>query len=217
MQKKDIKAFIFDMDGLLIDSERIVKISWDMAGKDLGYEHFGDHIMNTLGMNHKRRIQYFYDACGNDFPMELFDELETKYFWEIANTEGIPLKKGARELLQAISEKGYKIGLATSSRSGYAIPILEKHQVMQYFDGAVYGNMITHSKPDPEIYLKAAQVLGVAPEYCIGVEDASNGIRSACAAGMRVILVPDLAMPSPEIQKMVYKQYESLDEIIEML
>ena len=111
----DIKAFIFDMDGLLFDSERIVQRSWEIAGDELGIPHMEDVIYHTLGMNRAGRNEYFRKYIREDFPFEEFGKLTRDNFWKIVDKEGLPLKKGAKELLAYGKSQGYKMAVATSS------------------------------------------------------------------------------------------------------
>ncbi len=127
------------------------------------------------------------------------------------------MKAGARELLEYGRKRGYKLAVATSSRSGYARRNLEEVGIYDFFHGAVYGDMVRHSKPDPEIYLRACASIEAAPERSIALEDAPAGIRAAHAAGMLPVMIPDLVEPSEEIEALVYRKYGSLYEVIDLL
>lgn len=212
-----IKALVFDMDGLLFDSERIVKRSWELAGNELGIVHMGNHIYHTLGMNLAGRTAYFTKAIGEDFPHEEFARLTRKYFYEITDSEGLPMKPGVKELLEYGKEAGYKMAVATSSRSGYARQNLEEADIYQFFDGFVFGDMVSRSKPDPEIYRKACESISVKPEECAALEDAPGGIRAASAAGMYPIMIPDLVEPDEETAVLVYRKFRTLHEVIPFL
>lgn len=212
-----IKALVFDMDGLLIDSERIVKRSWQMTGNELGYEDFGEYIYPMLGANAKKRESYFKGLFGEAFPMERFTELTRRYFYEIVDREGLPLKVGVKELMEEAKKRELKIALATSSRQAYAKDVLTRVDVWKYLDGGVFGDQVKHAKPDPEIYLLACEKVGVRPEEAIAFEDAPAGVRSAHSAGMKVIMVPDLVQPDAEIQKLYDKKVETLREVLPLL
>lgn len=212
-----IYGLVFDMDGLIFNSERVVQRSWDWAGEVLGYEKFGDHIYNTIGFNVKRREEYFRQNVCADFPMEKFTLLTRKRYHEIVDTEGLEKKPGVEELLEYASAQGYKIALATSSRKAHASEMMEQQGLMQYFDGAVYGDMVTAGKPSPEIYIKACREIGILPENGLALEDAPAGIKSATAAGMRGIIIPDLVQPNEEIMGMVWHRYDTLFEVLDLL
>lgn len=212
-----IKALLFDMDGLLLDSERVVQESWNAAGEALGYGKVGEHIYNTLGMNAAGRKEYFNNVFGTGFPYEEFQKLSRKAFFNVADQEGIPLKPGAKELIFYAKQMGYKVGLVTSSRKEYAVDVLKKAGIFSCFDGCIFGDMVSKSKPDPEIYEKGCKMLGEEPEWCIAFEDAPAGVIAASAAGINVIMVPDLVQPDDAIRMRTWKVLDSLDEAIGLL
>lgn len=212
-----IEALVFDMDGLLFDSERIVKRSWEDAGQQLGIEHMGDHIYHTLGMNMAGRNEYFRQVIGQDFPCEEFAERTHACFYKIVSGEGMPMKPGVKELLEYGRRKGYKMAVATSSRREYAVKHLREAGICEFFDGAIFGDMVQRAKPDPEIYLRACECIGAAPKRSIALEDAPAGIRAAHAAGMLPVMVPDLVEPTAEIEPMIYKRCVTLHEVIALL
>lgn len=212
-----IKALIFDMDGLLLDSERIVQRSWEEVGKEMAIPNLGTHIYNTLGMNRKARNKYFLNTFGADFALETFNRMTSEAFFRIVGETGIPLKPGAKELLKYAKEHDFKVAVATSSSSGYAVSELKDAGIWNYFDGGVFGNMIEHAKPDPEIYLKACDCIGMKPAECFAFEDSPAGIRSAHAAGLKVIAVPDLVQPDEELLSLIYKKIDTLHDAIPLL
>ena len=189
--KMDIKAFIFDMDGLLFDSERIVQRSWKMAGDELGILHMGDVIYHTLGMNRTGRNEYFRKYIREDFPFEEFGRLTRDNFWKIVDKEGLPLKNGAKELLAYGKSQGYKMAVATSSSREYAMGNLIRAGIDSYFDSVVCGDMVKKAKPDPEIYIYTMKKMGVEPKDCYVVEDSTFGLQAAESAGSVVICKRD--------------------------
>lgn len=213
----NIKGLIFDMDGLLFDSERVVQQSWNHVGNMLGYGNLGEHIYHTIGMNRAGREIYFREHVDTDFPMARFNEMTRARYYEILQKFGIPTKPGAKELLQSAKKKGIRIALATSSSRDHAEAMLERYDLAKFFDGCVCGDMVTKSKPDPEIYEKARALIDIPAQNAVALEDAPSGVRSAEAAGMRVIMVPDLVEPSEEILALVWKRCDSLSDVIELL
>lgn len=213
----NIKGLIFDMDGLLFDSERVVQQSWNYVGNMLGYGNLGEHIYHTIGMNRAGREIYFREHVDTDFPMARFNEMTRARYYEILQKFGIPTKLGAKELLQSAKKKGIRIALATSSSRDHAEAMLERYDLAKFFDGCVCGDMVTKSKPDPEIYEKARALIDIPAQNAVALEDAPSGVRSAEAAGMRVIMVPDLVEPSEEILALVWKRCDSLSDVIELL
>lgn len=212
-----IEAIVFDMDGLLFDSERIVQRSWEEAGNQLGLEHMGETIYHTLGMNLAGRNHYFRNTIAKDFPCEEFAKQARIWFYKIVNEEGLPMKNGARELLEYGKANGYRMAIATSSRREYALKNLKAAKIYDFFDAGVFGDMVQHAKPDPEIYLKACDSIGAAPANCIALEDAPAGIRAAYAAGMKPIMIPDLVAPTPEIEALLYGTCDTLLGVIGIL
>lgn len=212
-----IEAIVFDMDGLLFDSERIVQRSWEEAGNQLGLEHMGETIYHTLGMNLAGRNHYFRNTIAKDFPCEEFAKQARIWFYKIVNEEGLPMKNGARKLLEYGKANGYRMAIATSSRREYALKNLKAAKIYDFFDAGVFGDMVQHAKPDPEIYLKACASIGAAPANCIALEDAPAGIRAAYAAGMKPIMIPDLVAPTPEIEALLYETCDTLLGVIGIL
>ena len=212
-----IEAIVFDMDGLLFDSERIVQRSWEEAGNQLGLEHMGETIYHTLGMNLAGRNHYFRNTIAKDFPCEEFAKQARIWFYKIVNEEGLPMKNGARELLEYGKANGYRMAIATSSRREYALKNLKAAKIYDFFDAGVFGDMVQQAKPDPEIYLKACDSIGAAPANCIALEDAPAGIRAAYAAGMKPIMIPDLVAPTPEIEALLYETCDTLLGVIGIL
>lgn len=214
---KKIEGLVFDMDGLLLDSERIVQRSWELSGKELGIAGMGQQIYHTLGMNAKSRRRFFEEHIGKDFPYEEFQKLTSKYFYQITDTEGLPVKKGAAELLKYAKLHGYKTAVATSSSRGYAERVLTDAGLYPWFDGGVFGDMVKKGKPDPEIYLRACESISLNPENALAFEDAPGGIRSAVAAGLHTIMIPDLLQPTEEIKRLILCSFNDLEEVISFL
>lgn len=212
-----IEALIFDMDGLLFDSERVVQRSWNIVGNELGFGQVGENIYNTLGMNLKSRTEYFKNVYGADFPMDLFAERTREIYYKIAREEGVPLKPGVRALLEYGRQHGYKMGVATSSRQQHAVNAMKESGIYDYFESCVFGDMVEHAKPDPEIYETACRKLGTDPENAMALEDAPNGIRSASQAGMYAVMIPDLVQPDEIMKKTAYRICKNLYEVIDLL
>jgi len=216
-RENPIRGVVFDMDGLLLDTEQIVKRTWTDVGTSMGYPDMGEQIYHTLGFNRERRKAYFESVYGPEWPDEEIVRRCGIRFNEIVETEGIPVKKGAVELLKFLKAEGIKIGLATSTSEEHARQELEHAGLWDYFDGRVFGSMITHSKPAPEIYEKACTAIGVEPEFALALEDAPSGIKSAYSAGLRVIMIPDMVQPTEEIRQMTWDVRESLMEVIDIV
>lgn len=212
-----IEGVIFDMDGLLLDTERIVKRTWTDVGRVMGYPDMGEQIYHTLGFSRPRRKAYFESVYGPDWPdAEIVRRCGIR-FNEIVDTEGIPVKKGAVELLTFLRENGIKIGLATSTSEEHARQELDDAGIWDYFDGRIFGSMIKKSKPAPEIYEKACAAIGVEPQYALALEDAPSGVQSAYNAGLRVIMIPDMVQPTEEVRAMTWDVKDSLLDVMEIV
>lgn len=212
-----LDALVFDMDGLIFDSERVVQRTWNDAGEQLGYGKIGEHIYNTLGFNVKRRKEYFQGVFGQDFPMDDFNRITRARFQEIVAEEGLAMKPGVRELLNWARSRGIKTAVATSSRRVYSTDLLKRADIWKLLDGAVFGDMVTNAKPDPEIYLTACSLIHAVPARSVALEDAPAGIRSAHAAGMIPVMVPDLVQPDEETLRLCAGKFESLLDVIPYL
>lgn len=211
-----IEGVVFDMDGLLLDTEKIVQRTWTDVGTAFGYPDMGEQIYHTLGFNRARRKEYFRSVYGEDWPDEAIVNATVKRFTEIVETEGVPVKKGAHELMEVLRNKGIKIGLATSSSEEHAKAELQQAGLWEFFDGCIFGGMVTHSKPHPEVYQRACAAIGVEPSHALALEDAPSGIQSAYNAGLRVIMIPDMVQPTEEVRQMTWDVKESLLDIISL-
>ena len=212
-----IKAIVFDMDGVLIDTERILGRAWVEIGKLYQVEDVEQTFHSCLGLNERDTKSCCLKEYGKDFPYDKFRDEASVLFYEIIEKEGLPVKKGVRELLDYLKKEGYGIGLASSSSKKNILYHMEGIKTIEYFDVIISGDMVTHSKPDPEIYQIACQKLGVLPEAAAAIEDSPNGIRSASQAGMKVMMVPDLIKPEPDLNPMLCGVFDSLLEVKDFL
>jgi HAD superfamily hydrolase (TIGR01509 family) len=192
-----IKAAVFDMDGLMFDTERVGRDAWIEVGKRLGFTDLEETNRRCLGCNEARCREIFNEIYGGrltlDEVLAASRPISNKYYAE----HGMPCKEGLQELLDYLKAHRIKIAMATSSNRSSAERNLGMAGLREYFDALICGDMIHKSKPDPDIYLTAAATLGVAPADCIGLEDSRNGIKSVHAAGMHGLLIPDL-IPADE-------------------
>lgn len=212
--KRLLGGVIFDMDGLMFDTERIVKHSWDIAGEKMGYGKLGDNIFHTLGMNLSGRKDYFHRIYGQDFPFEEFSERYKAAWYNIVESEGIPIKPGLTELLNFLREEGYPMMVATSSSPHHCTERLRDAGLTDYFRGTINGNMVQHSKPHPQIYQLACQTLGTQPSETLALEDSGNGLRSAISAGLPAIMIPDLIKDLPDLEPLLEAKLNSLADVI---
>ncbi len=205
-----INSIVFDMDGVLFDSERIYFQAWHQAGQKLTLPDMDECIMYCVGRNGSDIRDYLLSRYGQQFPVDDFVEDVRAEFSNIISVEGLPIKQGVREILEWLSGRQWKIALATSSGRKSAERNLTISGLLPYFQTIVTGDMIRHGKPDPEIYQFACSKLGSPPEDCFAVEDSPNGIKSAHAAGLKVIMIPDMIAPTPELEELLYSKFTSL-------
>lgn len=210
---ENIKAFIFDMDGLILDTERIAFKSYKEALKEYGYDFTEAFFLNLVGTNVKLTKELCLNRYGSWFPFDLLHENHNKITEEYIKKNGVPLKEGVNELIDYLKEKDYKIALATSSDREKAEYLLELVKIKDKFDYIICGNDIVNSKPNPEIFLKAAENLKVEPKECVVIEDSKFGVKAAVNAGMKVINVPDMKMPDSEVKSMAFKIFNNLLEV----
>lgn len=207
---ENVKAIIFDMDGVILDSESISDITWRKAAEEKGLS-VNDEILNACrGSNKNDTIQTLKKYYGSDFDSEAFLERTSELFHEIEEKYGIPLLPYAKEILEYLKPR-YRLALASSTRGPTVERQLMAAGVIDFFETRTTGEMVEHSKPNPEIYLMACKSIGMNPEDCAAVEDSLNGIRSAYAAGLKPVMVIDKVQPTEEIRKMCCNIFDSLD------
>lgn len=211
-----IKGIIFDMDGVLLDSESISDITWEAAGKDFNIPMTMEILNSCRGSNRDDIMATLKKHFGPDFDSYGFLERTGKYFWQIEEEKGIPLMPYAKEILAYLAPK-YEMALASSTKGESVTRHLTKVGIVEYFNKRITGDMVTHSKPDPEIYLRACELIKLNPSECVAIEDSLNGVRSSYAAGIRTIMIPDRVQPTEEIKPMCWKICNTLADLKDLL
>lgn len=211
------KAVIFDMDGVIFDSETIVMDCWRELSKRYGFSDFEQVYEKCIGVNTNKSREIFKAAYGQDFPYDFYRGESSKLFREKSDNGLLPIKKGAVSLLEFLKNNNYLIGLASSTREEVVHKELKAASLFQYFDSITCGDQVKNSKPDPEIYLKACDSLNLNPAETYAIEDSFNGIISAYSAGMITIMVPDLIMPDDSIKNKTSYIFNDLDEVKDYL
>ncbi|MDE5964275.1 MAG: HAD family phosphatase [Eubacterium sp.] len=212
-----MKAVVFDMDGVLFDTESVCMKAWDYAGEVMGVGKAGYMVLKTLGMNADKAIEIIRNEFGDDFDAVKFKQTGRDYSYNFFNTYGVPEKPGLYEILDYLKNKGYKIALASSTSSQSVHHHLQEKDIEKYFDAVICGDMVEKSKPEPDIYLKACKELNEKPSDCVAIEDSKNGLLSAHRAGMKVIMVPDLWQGEIETDSFLMAKCENLTEIMTVL
>ncbi|GEM_PF-240305 len=206
---KRIEGAVFDMDGLLIDTERIVKIAWEQAGKEYDFPEAVDAYYHCVGLNAEGDHAYFLKRFGKEFDYDGFRGRARALAHE-ALADGIPVKEGVKEILKMLKSRGIKLAVASSTREVTVRDELSRAGLLEYFDVVITGDMVTKGKPAPEIYEKAMEALGLDKSVCIAFEDSRNGIRSAYRSGIFPIQIPDQIPANMETNALSWKTFDSL-------
>lgn len=212
-----MKAVVFDMDGVLFDTEKLCMDSWCTIAKEQNIPDMEVVFPKCIGRNAKDTEMIIYDHYGRDFNYEGFRKIASEWFWNYVEENGLPVKIGVREILDYLQKEGYAIGLASSTKYSSVMHHLKEAGITDYFSVVVTGDMVEHSKPKPDIYLLACERLGVSPEEAYAIEDSFNGIRAAYAAGMKPIMVPDLLSPDEEMEALSIYICKDLLEVMKRL
>ncbi len=212
-----MKAVIFDMDGVLFDTERLAVKCWDTIGEELSLGKVGYMVLKTLGRTKEESVKIFEREFGHRFNNDEFQRLYKEYLDNYYSKNSVPLKEGVREILEYLKENGYKIAVASSSSRESVLHHLRDADIEKYFDKIICGDMVYKSKPEPDIYITAATELGVNCENCYAVEDSESGLLSAHRANMEVVYIPDLYVATPPIKKIVDLEFDTLTAFMNYL
>lgn len=213
----EIRGIIFDMDGLMIDTEKLLHQYWVQAANEFGYPMKMEHVLQIRSLAAKFAIPKLKNMLGEDFDyykvrarrMELMNQHVEQY--------GLEKKKGLDELLDYAKKNGYVMAVATATDEERTAKYLKSIGKYSYFDEIVCGPMVANGKPEPDIYLEAAKRLKLQPENCMALEDSPNGILAAYRAGCVPVMVPDLDEPSKETKEMLYGLVSDLTQVIPLL
>lgn len=208
-----IKAIIFDMDGLMTDSERVTFECYQERLKDMNLTMDEEFYKTLLGKTIKGIYQRFYDVYGNDFPIENVIQDVHQLMAERFETEGVPVKKGLVELLHYLKDNNYKTIVATSSNRDRVDKILAQAKITEFFDDSICGDEVTKGKPNPEVFLKSCQKLGVNVDEAIVLEDSEAGIQASYDANIKVICIPDMKYPEKQYEEKTFKILKDLTEV----
>lgn len=212
-----IKGVLFDMDGVIFDTEKAYLETWTKVFKSYGYDLKRETYISIMGTGRDNAVRTFKEALGNDIPMEDMYKDKDRILKEIIESGSVPLKPGAVEILTYLRENNIKTALATSARMWRAETQLKMSGIKDMFDKITCGDEIKNLKPDPDIFLKSAQKLALNPDECIVIEDSPAGIQAAFNAGMYGIHVEDLKEADATIKKYCQANFKNLMEIKEYL
>ncbi len=212
-----ISACIFDLDGVIFDSERAVYREWKLISEKYGFPLLEVPYRKCIGVNAATCRQIFLDYYGESFPYDKYCEERRQNFREKYGHGRLPLKPGVTELLESLKRKGFKAAIASSTRTQTVREEIRDANLLDYFERIVGGDMVERSKPAPDIFLKAAEVLDLSPENCCVIEDSYNGIFAADAAGMFPVMIPDMLPPDQLMHEKAGMILDSLTELNELL
>lgn len=206
-------AVVFDMDGVIFDSERLVLECWEKIGAEYHLEGMRETFLPCIGTNSIRTKEIVLERYGKDFPYDDFIRRASKLFHGIADQGGLPVKAGVLELLVYLKDNRIPIALASSTRLETVTQELKQAGLYEFFGVVMGGDQLKRSKPEPDIYLMTCEKLGVQPSSTYAIEDSYNGIRSAYSAGMKPIMVPDMLPPTDEMRE---KSIVVLDDLLQV-
>ena len=212
-----ISAVIFDMDGVIFDSERLVIECWKVVAEKYGIENIEEACFECLGINAALTKELMKKRYGETFPYDVYKKEMSAIFHSRAAGGKLPQKKGIKELLTFLKENQIPTAVASSTRREVVMRELEEGGLLPYFDRVICGDMVERSKPEPDIFLKACESLSIDATEAYAIEDSYNGIRAAFRAGMKPIMVPDLLPENEEMRKLAEVVLADLLEVKEYL
>jgi HAD superfamily hydrolase (TIGR01509 family) len=211
--KVKFELIIFDIDGLMFDTEKISFVSWKDAAARYGYQIDDGIFGKTIGANLTSTKDVYLKHFGSNFPIENIISERVRITEEIIRLNGVPIKKGLYDLLDYLDQSNIKKAVATSTSRNRALNLLKLAGIDNRFDYVLCGDEIEKSKPDPEIFLKASDKLGYSPDQCLVLEDSEAGIEAAYKAGMFPIMIPDMKEPSELTKKLIFKKMDNLLDV----
>ena len=216
MKDIKLKGAIFDMDGVLIDTEKLYLRFWKEAAAEFGYDMRDEHVFAVRSMARKYSIPKLKSLLGDDFPTEEVRSRRTELMNEYISKSGIETKKGLFRLLNHLRDTGIKIAVATATQRERTLSYLSRISALEFFDAVICGDMVNTGKPAPDIYLTAAAGLGLPPESCAAFEDSPNGLMAAHSAGCFTVMVPDLTQPDDTVLPYIDMVIKDLGEAVSL-
>ncbi len=210
-------ATIWDMDGTLLDTESLTLLCWEKACAEHGYYKVRRVLLKLIGRTALDADEVLRQELGNDFPVELVRASKNQMAQTHVHQHGVPVKTGVHSTLTWLRERNVPCAVASSTQREKVLAHLDRAALMEYFQCITGGDEVSRSKPDPEIFLATAERLKVEPKDCVVFEDSFNGVIAAHAAGMHVVMVPDLIQPTSEILQLTHQTLRSLEDAMPLL
>lgn len=208
-----IKALLLDMDGTVTDTEKIYNRNWMKAAEMLNMDFTFQDSLDLRSLNRNDCVKMFRERHGESFDYDRLHSLVTELVAQEQEKNGVPVKPGLNELITACRQKNVKAVIVTATNLNTAVKRLQTAGVYEMFDKVISAHEAKRGKPHPEPYLLALDRLGLQAGDCMAVEDSPNGVKSAVAAGIRTIMVPDLTEPDDELSQIIYARADSLADV----
>jgi HAD superfamily hydrolase (TIGR01509 family) len=212
---KSVEGIIFDMDGTLFDTERVSINIWEKVLEEYGYGMIKNEFITLIGRRRDETDKILMKWYGSNFPIKEIRDKKDADMLKYLQENGVPVKSGAFELLDYLVQNGYKVALATSSCRENVVRLLDNVGIREKFNVILCGNDVVNSKPNPEIFITAAEKMNVNPKKCVVLEDSLVGLQAACNAGMKCINIPDLREADDETKQLANKICKNLLEVRE--
>ena len=212
-----VSAYIFDLDGVIFDSERALFHEWQLVAEKHGFRNLEEPYMKCIGVNAQTCRRIILDYYGEDFPYDAYCAESSRNYHQKYDHGRLPMKPGVKELLEELRKRGVRIAIASSTRSKIVRSEIEAAGLLDFFQEIIGGEMVCRSKPEPDIFLEAAGRLGAKPEECCVIEDSYNGILAASRAGMFPVMIPDMLPPNEEMRREAKLILPSLTELLKKL
>lgn len=212
------QAVAFDMDGVLLDTEKVYRKCWLANGRSIGIPEDEMTVIceKMAGGTKAHNGRVMKERMGEDFDYLSFRKRTVDMVDEYIRLNGVEIKNGVVETLNTLKNLGIRMAVATSTDRNKAVERLTRAGIIKYFDAFVFGDEIENGKPNPDIYLKACEKLGAAPEDTVGVEDSINGVTASSAAGLYTVMVIDLISPNDYLKRTADKIYDIMPEMVEL-
>lgn len=212
-----VELVIFDMDGLIFDTEILSYNAWLKAAEEYSINHTMELHHKLLGKNSKTIRSILTEELGDEVLANDYADAKAREYLVIINKEKVNVKSGLHELLKYLKDNNIKRAVATSSRRDIAYKLLKESNIFDEFNYVLCGDEVTNSKPEPEIFLNVAKKFDMPSENCIVLEDSEAGILAAHRANMKGIVIPDMKDPNEETLNIAYKKLENLEQVINII